>query len=761
MKAVTNDIGQYNKSLNIEQLPLSDKVKEFYIKSGIITLHPPQTEVIKAGLLDNNNIVAAIPTASGKTLLAEFAMLKTVLDKNQRGKALYVVPLVALASEKYDKFKKFQDIKYDSGAGISVGISTGEYESRSEWLGSKNIIVVTSEKIDSLIRNKAGWIKNITVLVVDEIHLIDSFDRGPTIEMVIAKFMRINPKMQIVALSATIRNAGEIAQWLNAQLVTSTWRPVELKEGVFYENTIYFDKDQRNIAFQYEEPAVALAVDVLKDNGQCLIFESNRKSAEKQAKIVGVSIQAQLTQDEQQKLNTLASKIKETMESKTTEELVACIKNSTSWHHAGLIQEQRKLIEDGFRDGTIKVLVATPTLAAGINMPARRVIVKGYMRYDRIMGYSKPIPVLEYKQMAGRAGRPKLDPYGESVLIAKTEDDLDMLMNKFVKGTSEKITSKLDNIDLLRMHILATVATGFAKSIEELDDLFNSTFYCCQQDKHKLIKVVNESIDFLLKEGMITNTDGLYATSLGEIVSRVYIDPVSASIIVKGLKQINEKKIEFTDVTLAQLICETPDVNKSYISSKNRDMINIIWANHKKEFINILKSKKSDKEGVHSDTIGTVAILLDWMNEIKEVNIAEGHKIGEGDVRSLVEKASWLAFAMKRISQIQSNNAITQKIGVFEKRINNGIRAELAELVQIKNISRIRARKLFDAGYKTISMVEVLNKEHPEKIKEIIGRNLSSIVPKHITKSKLDNAQTSIQDETWNTKGELQNDPSA
>lgn len=196
--------------MKIQELDLPEGVIQYYHDTGVTDLYPPQSAAIEAGLLEGKNIVAAIPTASGKTLLAEFAMLKSIL--NGGGKALYIVPLRALASEKYDRFKSFEAIKKSSGGGVLTGIATGDFDSQDAWLRNLDIIVATSEKVDSLLRNKAYWMEEITVVIADEIHLIDSPDRGPTLEIVLAKMMRMNPKLQMVALSATIGNANEIAK---------------------------------------------------------------------------------------------------------------------------------------------------------------------------------------------------------------------------------------------------------------------------------------------------------------------------------------------------------------------------------------------------------------------------------------------------------------------------------------------------------------------------------------------------------------------
>ena len=216
--------------MKIESLDIPDEVKRYYKNSSIMELYPPQAEAVEKGLLEGKNLLAAIPTASGKTLLAELTMLKSICAG---GKALYIVPLRALASEKFNRFREFSNL------GIKVGISTGDYDLRDEKLGVNDIVIATSEKTDSLLRNGATWMQEISVIVVDEVHLIDSTDRGPTLEVTLAKLRKMNPSCQILALSATVGNANELAAWLNAELVVSEWRPTELLEGVHFNGTFY------------------------------------------------------------------------------------------------------------------------------------------------------------------------------------------------------------------------------------------------------------------------------------------------------------------------------------------------------------------------------------------------------------------------------------------------------------------------------------------------------------------------------------------
>ena len=209
--------------------------KEFYkiLEKDITKLRPAQEKAIKKGLLERKNLLVCTPTASGKTLIAELAALKSIIEGN--GKAIYIVPLKALASEKYKDFKK----RYDGIA--KVALSIGDIDSSDSYLVDYDLIITTSEKLDSLIRHHAPWLSLISTIIVDEIHLLNDPGRGPTLEILITILRQLLKKAQIIALSATIGNPEELSEWLKAELVIDDWRPVKLHKGVYLDGEVQFD----------------------------------------------------------------------------------------------------------------------------------------------------------------------------------------------------------------------------------------------------------------------------------------------------------------------------------------------------------------------------------------------------------------------------------------------------------------------------------------------------------------------------------------
>ena len=204
---------------------LAESVKE---------LRPAQEKAVNSGLLEGKSLLVCTPTASGKTLIAELAALSSIL--NGKGKAVYIVPLKALASEKFKDFQK----RY--GRLIKIALSIGDLDSADSYLADYNLIICTSEKLDSLLRHHSPWLRTVSVVIIDEVHLLNDAARGPTLEILITILRQLLKNLQIIALSATIGNAKELADWLRAELIQDSWRPVKLHQGIYFENKIEFRK---------------------------------------------------------------------------------------------------------------------------------------------------------------------------------------------------------------------------------------------------------------------------------------------------------------------------------------------------------------------------------------------------------------------------------------------------------------------------------------------------------------------------------------
>ncbi len=668
-------------------LLLDPQVVKLLEGEGLDQLYPPQEDAIKAGVLDGKNLVLASPTASGKTLVAEVCILKHILEKN--GKAIYLAPLRALASEKFKEFQKYSSIKKSSGEHLRVGISTGDYDSSDPWLGRYDIIISTNEKADSLLRHRAPWM-------------------SPTLEVVLTRLTEINPNIQVLALSATVRNAEEVGEWLHAGSVTTEWRPVPLKEGIHHEGQLQFkDGSSRIIPGGTKAPVLDIALDVLAAGGQALIFTETRRSAVEMGRKASVAVKPRLSKIEERSLNTIAERILSAGEkTRLGEALASQVASGAGFHHAGLTGVHRGIVESAFRDGRIKVLAATPTLAAGVNLPARTVVISSYERFEA--GHGRyPISVLEYKQFCGRAGRPKYDKYGESVLIARNQDEADWLMENYVIAQPEKLWSKLAVEKILRPHVLSTVAAGYAKTEEGLYAFFGRTFYAHQYGPRLIKGKIGEVLKFLAGQEMV-EMDGreLVATKFGKRVSELYIDPMSAVIIRDGLYNRAKK---MTDFSLLHLISKTPDIApRPRPRGSELDKLGVLAASHSDEFMGEVANQFEDPIAYDEflSELKATLVLTDWVNEFTEDQILETRKVEPGDLLRLVQGTEWLVFAAQELGRLFGHKDLLAPMEMLRVRVAKGVKQELVKLVGLEGVGRVRARMLYNSGLKSIDDIK-------------------------------------------------------
>jgi len=679
---------------------------EYLDEEGIEELYPPQAAAVEAGILEGENVVASVPTSSGKTLIAQLAMLSAIERGGETGgRALYIVPLRALASEKKAEFEAFEAF------GVSVGVSTGNYESDGEWLADKDIIVATSEKVDSLVRNGARWIDDVDCVVADEVHLIDDSNRGPTLEVTMAKLRQLNPYLQTIALSATVGNADEMAEWLDAELVDTTWRPIDLKKGVHFGNALHLDDGtQHELPVRNgEKQTAAIVRDTLDDGGSSLVFVNSRRNAEAAARRLADVVDPSLSPDAREELAEIAEEIRDVSDTETSDDLAECVKRGGAFHHAGLAPEHRSLVEDAFRDRLLKVVSATPTLAAGVNTPSRRVIVRDWRRYDGTAGGMQPLDVLEVHQMMGRAGRPGRDPYGEAVLLASSHDELDELFDRYVYAEPEPVRSKLAAEPALRTHVLATIASGFARTRGELLGFLGETLHASQaNDPERLEQVTDTVIEYLERNDFIgRDGDELDATGLGHTVSRLYLDPMTAAEIVDGLEASDGDP---TPLGLYHLVSRTPDMYELYLKSGDREEYTELAYEREDEFLGGMPSEFEDVRFEDwLSALKTARMLEDWAREVDEDRITERYGFGPGDIRGKVDTAEWLLNGAEQIAA-DLDLDVTPAIREARKRVQYGVSDELLELAGVRSVGRKRARRLFDAGIESRAQLREANK---------------------------------------------------
>ncbi|MCS7106390.1 MAG: DEAD/DEAH box helicase, partial [Candidatus Aenigmarchaeota archaeon] len=602
----------------------------------------------------------------------------------------------------------------------------GDLDSSDPWLVDYDVIVCTNEKLDSLIRHGAVWVRDIGLIIVDEIHILNEPERGPTLEILLTQLREIAPKAQIIALSATINNAKELATWLNANLLTSDFRPVKLYEGVYYDSKIFF-YNKGGYELSQLEPEAAIAENVLQLKKQGLFFVATRRSAESLAEKLIKTVKPFLKREEERELHNLVEQILKVLEVPTQQckRLACCIRSGVAFHHAGLLGKQKKLIEDKFREGLIKIIVATPTLAFGVNLPSFRVVIRDVRRYYAGIG-TIYIPVLDYKQMSGRAGRPAYDDFGESVLIARTEEEAHDLIDHFIMGKLEDIQSRLAVEPVLRMHTLALVATNFCNSEESLKKFFSKTFYAHQFGDISLIEEKIEKILEQLEEWkfVVRKKGKIFVTRIGKRVSELYIDPLTAFNFIQGLKKVKEKKI--SSFGILQLLSNTIEMRPLLsVNTGEFSELEDLLAKREDELL----QKVPDESEIEFDdflrSIKTALMFEAWIEEASEDEILTKFKVAPGEFYGRREIADWLIYSLQELALLLGYKEFLKHIRKVRVRLEYGVREELIPLVRLKQVGRIRARKLFNSGIKSL---KELKKVSIEKLSSIVGPNVAKTI---------------------------------
>ncbi len=684
--------------MKVDGLKLSRSAISFLKSQGFVDLYPPQADSVKAGLLRGKSLLISAPTASGKTMIATLAILSHFSNRN-KSKIVYLGPLRALAAEKYLEFKRLEEVS----ARIKVGVSTGDYDRADRSLKNRNVLVMTNEKMDAIIRRGDSWIDDIGLVIADEIHLIGDETRGPALEMVLTRLKQLESRPQMIGLSATVTNSDKIAKWLGCKLVKSSWRPVPLAEGVCSDGHVVMnDRKKFSVKKSTRGLAVDLSLQSIQDGGQSLIFAETRSRSRSLATKATTIVEKMLTKDDIKQLDKVSSKILARSENtELVKALADTVKSGVAFHHAGLDQYCRTIIEDAFRLGTIKLLTSTPTLAAGVNLPARRVIISSINRYNPKLGMNAPISVLEYKQLCGRAGRPQYDTCGESIIISSM--GINPIIKRYIKGKPEPIKSTLatesiinrqsggERYSPLRVHMLALAVTNPDITYDEIVEFFSETLCGIQLSKNTLKSRIDDALEYLVMGEFFVERDGLYsATKFGTEIAKLYIDPKTANDFKFAIRDLSPKRYTLSYLHLITQALEF--FPNYYMRSIDEDSIDKLVNTKSGEWVFRIMEPPYSR---------SMLVLNDWVNESNHIKISERFGIESGDVYRMVENADRLAYCLREISKYIDRDDMIEIFDDLRKRIRYGIKSDLIDLVQVRGVGRVRARKLYKSGIKS------------------------------------------------------------
>ena len=676
-------------------------------------LMPPQADSVRKGLFNGKNLIVSAPTASGKTLIAEMAILNSFLSGK---KSIYLAPLRALISEKYDDFTK-------DNSDIKAILSIGDYNEKDYNIDKYDVVFASTEKFDSIIRNSLQKIGNIGCIIYDEVHLLSDIGRGPTLEFLITLNKLLFPNAQIIGLSATIGNSDELADWLKADLVKSDFRPVILSKKKYFEGEL-INGSVEKLNNGYDDPLSNITAWLFKNNKQALVFSQNKRNVVSNAKTISSLIGSKLLEDDKKKLLSVSKEILGVLDRPTTqcEILSDLVKNGVAFHHAGLVNRQRKIIEDNFKKGLIKFIVATPTLAMGVNLPANTVIINSIRRYG---DYGMELlPAIEIEQMIGRAGRPRYDKEGNAIIVARNESELEIIDQKYFSGEVEPITSKFNSEIAIRKYILNLFCLGIYDKEDRISDFFDETFMYFSGIE--VYDKIEDAVSFLEDNDFISNNKNkIEVTRMGKLVNSLYIDPLTGSLFIKFIERI-KKKESIDEIDLLHVLFCSEEFRHIRTNQKE-------FQKYEEESYELDLS--ADENIVDYDrfisAIKMAHVMQDWISEKTEKYMEEEYGLLPGEFYNVLENTKWLIYSLNEISKVmQLRRKDMTELGI---RIKNGIKAELIPLVSVPEIGRVRARKLYSTG---IISLKSLKEAGLERLSPLLGRGVAQKVYSYLHKNE-------------------------
>ena len=667
-----------------------------YIKE----FNPAQKAVIESGYLeDKSNYIISIPTASGKTVLGILPALKTILNG---GKAIYAAPLLSIQNEKVKEFKAYEE----------HGIKVGKHPSNSD------LSVMVFESFDALTRFSWNVLREVDTLIIDEFHMIGEYSRGPTLESAITRAKIINPSLRIIALSATLKNIDEIEQWLDGKTVEHDYRPVPLNKEVL-DAEMFNTKNKNDVIVKIVEKAI-------EDNSQALSFVSTRRFTESLATYVAKKIDKKTTKEQKQKFKQVADKLLEVPKKKGSLPTTTCLKLAEAaekgvvFHHAGLFNEQKEIIEDEFRNGNILMITATPSLMYGVNLPSKYVVIRDHTRWTSNGPAS--IPVFDYEQMSGRAGRPQYDDVGYSYLVAKTMDEAFDLEARYVNGEIELTNSKLiDNKDAIYKQIIAQIASSLSKNLDDLNDFFGKTLYGFQMKNNPSMSMfaqdslnweLESALEFLLQNGIIRATpEGLKTTDFGNLIAKSNY-AVETAVKIKEYVSTMEK---LNPAEMIYALAETPDLPLiSFKGRKSKDPVRDILSECSLFAVDI------------GNPEATAVSLIEWIDERNEYEIENAYNVYSASTRRSAYEASRLVKFAKNTLEVLGNYSNLKDMDYLSARLYYGVKEDIIPLVVgVKRLGRKRARLLMktfgdnlsEASEKDLQKVEGIGPKLAGKVK--------------------------------------------
>jgi len=691
------------------------------------SLLPLQEMVVKRhGLFGGENLLIQAPTSSGKTFIGEMAAIQTAL---RRKKVVYLVPLKALAEE---KFLDFQE-KY-ADYGLKVIISTRDRREFDEDLeqGNFSIAVVVYEKLSQLLVRRPERIAEIDLVIADELELLNDPERGDMAELLLTRILMA--ECRLIGLSAVIGGAERLAAWMKATLVYYERRPVELRYGVLFNGAFHYrthnelGEGEELLADTGEESSWEILtqnVCLFAERGEpCLIFVKAKHESRRGAELLAERLRLEPAETAMAALRGLEP-------TRSRDSLLETLARGVAFHNADLSPEERHAVETAFRAGGVRVLVSTSTLAVGMNLPAQNVFIAAdKWRYDKRLGIPWKTPVLrsEYENMGGRAGRYGAGhAFGRSILVASTPFDQETLWRRYIEGEREAIEPRLAKAPL-ENHVLRLVASRFCRTLPELLAFLESTL-SGQWVWSELYTV--EEIEFRIRSAVNRCVDAGVVAAHPE--GRLEATPLGLAVAAKGISIATTRELEHW---IGQ--CETrdwPDIDLLFAAACTPDgrMLQVLLSAREYDhagYTEVLK-RLTREEPLEADTplnrirncnlqpffdevraIKVVLFLQAWLEQQTLHEIEEHYNTMAGQVLSAAEQLAWLLDAAGAVATaLGAKGEFIARIEALSARVQHGVGAALLPLARlaIPGLTRGGLLRLHEAGLHTPDALRAAN----------------------------------------------------
>ena len=661
------------------EIPVSDVLPEFADAFPFERFNRMQSETLPALLDTQENVVVSAPTASGKTAVAEVAICRTLAAG---GTALFLAPLRALTNEKEREWERFEELGY------SVYVVTGERDLNSRKAERADVLVMTPEKADSATRKhdsrRYSFVTDIDCCIIDEVHLLDSEQRGSVLEVTISRLRRLcDPR--VVALSATMPNVEDVAAWLDAPEESTfsfgdEYRPVPLEADVTtytHGENAFADKYRRLYrALDRAEPHI-------REDGQALVFVASRQDtvqAAKKARDELLERDIPMGARGDYDFHTDAEQL-------SNDTLRKSVLDGVGFHHAGLAREDKNLVEQWFREGKIQLLFSTSTLAWGVNLPARCVVIRDTKHHDPLKGEVEMSP-LDVLQMLGRAGRPGYDDKGYAWVVC---DGDSVSRYRELLSEGKRIESRLADrsggenggppASDLAVHLNAEIALGTVTDIDDAMDWLETTFYYVRAKRgseyvagDELRSRVSDTLEWLVEHGFV-EMDGLAVepTPLGRLTSKFYLE-LSTARRFGALAD----RTSLTELEVLTAVATAAEFDSVSARSDEEDAIEAV-----------LGEQASDLD---AGSRKVLAILKSAMNNTTPAALrSDAWVIRQNALRLLAS----LRAIVDRFGTAEQANLVCR----VEARVETGVSADAVGLTAIDGVGSTRAGKLAAAGY--------------------------------------------------------------